>query len=65
MTHVREESEENEDEDDNDVVTQTVSHAQACQALETVLAYLEQQPEIPMSYLMASLFRLQGREFRP
>ena len=33
VTHVREESEENEDEDDNDVVTQTVSHAQACQAL--------------------------------
>ena len=49
VTHVREESEENDDEDDNDVVTQTASHAQACQALETVLAYLEQQPEIPMS----------------
>ena len=35
--------------DDHNVVTQTVSHSQACQALETVLVYLEQQPEIPMS----------------
>ena len=49
VTHVREESEENDDEDDDSVVTQTVSHSQACQALETVLVYLEQQPEIPMS----------------
>ena len=38
VTHVREESEENEEEDDDDnVVTQTVSHSQACQVLETVL----------------------------
>ena len=35
--------------DDHDVVTQTVSHSQACQALETVLVYLEQQPEITLS----------------
>ena len=51
VTHVREESEENDEEEDDDdnVVTQTVSHSQACQALETVLVYLEQQPEIPMS----------------
>ena len=50
VTHVTEESEENDEEDDDDnVVTQIVSHSQACQALETVLVYLEQQPEIPMS----------------
>ena len=46
VTHVREEIEENDEEEDDDdnVVTQTVSHSQACQALETVLVYLEQQP---------------------
>ena len=49
VTHVREECEENDDEDDNDVVTQTVSNAQACQAWEIVISYLEQQPEIPMN----------------
>ena len=50
VTHVSEESEEINEEDDGDnVVTQTVSHSQACQALETVLVYLEQQPEISMS----------------
>ena len=35
------------DEEDDDVITQDVTHAQACEALETVLAYLEQQPDIP------------------
>ena len=51
VMHVREESEANDEEEDDDdnVVTQTVSHSQACQALETVLVNLEQQPEIPMS----------------
>ena len=50
VTHVTGKSEENDDEDDDDnIVTQTASHSQACQALETVLVYLEQQPEIPMS----------------
>ena len=51
VTHVREESEGNDEEEDDDdnIVTQTGSHSQACQALETVLVYLEQQPEIPMS----------------
>ena len=48
VMHVTGRSEENDEEDD-DIVTQTVSHAQACQALETVLAYLKQQPEVPMS----------------
>ena len=43
-----EEKEENE-EDNDELFTQNVSHAQACQALETVLAYVEQQPEVPMS----------------
>ena len=38
---MREESEVNDDEDDAGIVTQTVSRAQACQTLETVLAYLE------------------------
>ena len=35
------------DEEDDDVITLDVTHAQACEALETVLAYLEQQPDIP------------------
>ena len=35
------------DEEDDDVITQDVTHAQACEALETVLAYLEQQPDKP------------------
>ena len=48
VMHVREESEEKNEEGDA-IVTQTVSHVQACQALETVLAYLEQQLEIPMT----------------
>lgn len=49
VMHVREGSEENNDEEDDDVVTQTVSHTQACQSLETVLLYLEQQLNVPMS----------------
>jgi hypothetical protein len=41
VTHVREGSEQNDDKADYDIVTPTVSHAQACQAMETVLVYLE------------------------
>ena len=49
---LREEGENNfnEDEDDETAPTApTVSHAQACQAFETVLVYLEQQPHVPMN----------------
>ena len=35
------------EEEDDDVITQDVTHAQAWEALETVLPYLEQQPDIP------------------
>ena len=54
VTPVREESEENEEEEDDsdNVVTQTISHSKARQALETVLVYLEQQPEIQMSTIV-------------
>ena len=46
---VREENEANDDEeDDDDIVLPTVSHATACQAIETILTYLEQQPFIPI-----------------
>ena len=34
------------DEEDDDVINQNVTHAQACDALETILAYLEQHPDI-------------------
>lgn len=37
--HVTGRSEENDEEDD-DINTQTMSHTQACQALEAVLAYM-------------------------
>ena len=49
VVHVTGQSDENEDDDEEDVVTHTVSHAQACQALETVLTYLEQQPDTSIS----------------
>ena len=38
---------EETDEEDDDVFTQDVTHAQACEARETVLAYLEQQQDTP------------------
>ena len=37
--------EDNEDEES----TQTITHAQACAALETVVKYLEQEPDVPMN----------------
>ena len=42
----REEVAENSEEenDDHEITSPTVSHASACQALQTVLTYLEQQP---------------------
>ena len=49
---LREEGENNfnEDEDEETAPTApTVSHEQACQAFETVLVYLEQQPHVPMN----------------
>ena len=39
---------ETEDDDDEEVTSPNVSHASACQALQTVLTYLEQQPAVPM-----------------
>ena len=40
----------NEDKDEETAPTApTVSHAQACQAFETVLVYLEQQPHVPLN----------------
>ena len=40
----------NEDEDEETAPTApTVSHAQACQAFETALLYLEQQPHVPIN----------------
>ena len=64
VTHVSEAYEEKDDEDDDDVVTHTASRGQACQALEMVLVYLEQQPEIPVSTTVLLSSTLQGREFR-
>ena len=47
---MREEGENNFNEDkDEETTAPTVSHAQACQAFETVLVYLEQQPHVPMN----------------
>ena len=37
--------EDNEDEES----TQTITHAQACAALETVVKYLEQESDVPMN----------------
>ena len=36
------------DDEDNedDESTQTITHAQACAALETVVKYLEQEPDV-------------------
>ena len=45
---LREEGENNFNEDDEETAP-TASHAQACQAFETVLVYLEQQPHVPMN----------------
>ena len=46
---VREENEANDDkEDDDDIVLPTVSHVTACQVIETILTYLEQQLFIPI-----------------
>ena len=46
---LREEGENNFNEDEDEETAPTVSHAQACQAFETVLVYLEQQPHVPMN----------------
>ena len=45
---LREEGENNFNEDDEETAP-TASHAQACQAFEIVLVYLEQQPHVPMN----------------
>ena len=37
-----------EEEQDSEAVPLLVSHGRACDAIETVLAYLEQQPDVPM-----------------
>lgn len=37
-----------EEEQDDEAVPLLVSHGRACDAIETVLAYLEQQPDVPM-----------------
>ena len=46
---LREEGENNFNENEDEETAPTVSHAQACQAFETVLVYLEQQPHVPMN----------------
>ena len=46
IEHNEEEEEEEEKEDETPPM---VSHTEACHALETVLAYLEQQPGVQMS----------------
>ena len=50
MEHVTEISTtSNEVDEDDDIITKYVSDSQACEALETLLAYLEQQSDsIPM-----------------
>ena len=42
----------NEDDDDEEVNPPTLSHASACQALQTVVTYLEQHPVVPMSTMV-------------
>ena len=50
LLHSEEETREGDDsEDEKDENPPAVSHGQACQALETSLTYLEQQPDIPAS----------------
>ena len=46
----RDENTENTEEegDEEEITPPTVSHAKACEALQTVLMYLEQQPTAPM-----------------
>ena len=41
--------EQKEEEDEEEIDEQTVTHAQACEAAEILLKYLEQQPDIPVS----------------
>ena len=49
----RDENTENaKEEDDEEITPLTVSHAKACQALQTVLMYLEQQPKAPMGTMV-------------
>ncbi len=43
------EGNDNESEDEDDGVSHVVSHSQACDALETVLTYLQQQAHVPES----------------
>ena len=42
----------NEEEEEEDINPPIVSHASACQALQTVLTYLEQQPSVPMGTMV-------------
>ena len=43
----------NEDaDDDNEIIPPTVSHATACQSIQTLLTYLEQQPTAPMGTIV-------------
>ena len=44
-----EQNEENDNKSEDDGVSYAVSHSQACDALETVLVYLIQQPHVPES----------------
>lgn len=44
--------ESNEEEEEEDINPSTVSHASACQTLQTVLTYLEQQPSVPMGTMV-------------
>ena len=46
---VREKTDNTTEEEEQDNLLPKVSHAKACQALETILLYAEEQPDIPMS----------------
>ena len=46
---VLEETDNTTEEEEQDNSLPKVSHAKACQALETILLYAEEQPDIPMS----------------
>ena len=62
----REKNEEtNEEEADDDKINPpTVSHASACQALQTVITYLEQQPTAPMGTMIMDFYwKPQKREY--
>ena len=41
--------EANGDEEEEQETSSSVSHSQACQALEIVLSYVSDQPDVPMS----------------